>query len=55
MFNNVSFKINEDNDIYQITIDNDTYSIDGIDFPDVYETKYGNLLDELNILIDSIQ
>ena len=55
MFQNVSFKIDEDNDIYQITIDNNTYSIDGIEFPNVYETKYGNLLDELNILIDSIQ
>ena len=55
MFNNISFKINEDNDIYQITIDNDTYSIDGIDFPDIYDTKYSNLIDELNILIDSIQ
>ena len=55
MFKNISFKIDENNDIYQITIDNNTYSIDGIEFPDVYETKYGNLLDELNILIDSIQ
>tara|TARA_X000000368_G_C22491939_1_gene476744 strand:- start:117 stop:296 length:180 start_codon:yes stop_codon:yes gene_type:complete len=56
MIKNISFKIDDDNDIYQITIDNKTYSTwnDG-KHSDIYKTKYGNLFDELNILMDSIQ
>ena len=50
MINTISFKIDEDNDLYEITVNNETYTID-----DVYSSEYGNLFDELNILVDSIQ
>ncbi len=50
MIKEISFKIDEDNDLYSITINNETFTIDN-----VYDSKYGNLFDELNILIDSIQ
>ncbi len=50
MINTISFKIDEDNDLYEITVNNETYTID-----DVYNSEYGNLFDELNILVDSIQ
>jgi hypothetical protein len=43
----VSFKIDEDNDIYEITINNVTYTLD-----DIYDSEYSDLFDELNILID---
>jgi hypothetical protein len=46
----VNFKIDEDNDLYEITINNVTY-----DLYTVYDSPYGDLLDELNILIDKIQ
>ena len=51
MINTISFKIDEDNDLYEITIDNKTYTI-----YDVYEKEnswVGDLFDELNILVDS--
>ena len=50
MINTISFKIDQDNDLYEITVNNETYTID-----DVYDSKYGELFDELNILVDSIQ
>ena len=50
MINTISFKIDQDNDLYEITVNNKTYTID-----DVYDSEYGNLFDELNILVDSIQ
>jgi len=43
-------KIDEDNDIYEMTINNTILTLDN-----VYESKYSNLFDELNMLIDSIQ
>ena len=43
----VSFKIDEDNDIYEITINNVTYTLD-----DIYDSEYSQLFDELNLLID---
>jgi hypothetical protein len=46
----LSIKIDEDNDIYEMTINNTILTLDN-----VYESKYSNLFDELNILIDSIQ
>jgi|TARA_X000001316_G_C890910_1_gene12679 hypothetical protein len=49
MINTISFKIDQDNDLYEITVNNETYTID-----DVYESKHGELFDELNILIDSL-
>ena len=48
--NNVTFKIDEDNDLYEITVNNKTY-----DIYNVYDSPHGELFDELNILIDSIQ
>jgi hypothetical protein len=50
MINTISFKIDEYNDLYEITVNNETYTID-----DVYDSEYGELFDELNILVDSIQ
>jgi len=50
MIKEITFKIDEDNDLYEITVNNKTYTIDN-----VYDSKYGELFDELNILIDSIQ
>ena len=50
MIEEVTFKIDEDNDLYEITINNKTY-----DIYEVYDSPYGNLFDELNILIDLIQ
>ena len=50
MIKEVTFKIDEDNDLYEITVNNTTYTLDN-----VYDSPYGNLFDELNILIDKIQ
>ncbi len=43
----ITFKIDEDNDIYEITINNVTYTLD-----DIYESEHSQLFDELNLLID---
>ena len=48
--NNVAFKVDEDNDLYEITVNNTTYTLDN-----VYDSPYGDLFDELNILIDNVQ
>ena len=50
MIKEITFKIDEDNDLYEITVNNTTYTLDN-----VYDSPYGNLFDELNILIDKIQ
>jgi hypothetical protein len=47
MLKNITIKIDEDNDIYEITINNVTYTLD-----DIYNSKYSELFDELNLLID---
>ena len=47
--NNVAFKVDEDNDLYEITVNKSTYTLDS-----VYDSPYGNLFDELNILVDTI-
>jgi len=47
MLKNITIKIDEDNDIYEITINNVTYTLD-----DIYDSKYSELFDELNLLID---
>ena len=44
----ISFKVDEDNDIYELTVNNEVYTLDN-----VYESKYGELFDDLNIIIDS--
>lgn len=44
----ISFKVDEDNDLYELTIDNKTYTLD-----DVYDNdQAGKLFDDLNILVD---
>ena len=43
----IILKIDEDNDIYEMTIDNKIYTLDN-----VYESKYSKLFDELNMSID---
>ena len=43
----ILLKTDEDNDIYEITIDGKTYSLDTI-----YESPYGKLFDELNFAVD---
>ena len=50
MITNVAFKIDSDNDLYEITVNNTTYTLDN-----VYDSPYGDLFDELNILIDNVQ
>ncbi len=50
MIKEVTFKIDSDNDLSQITINNKTY-----DIYEVYDSPYSELFDELNILIDKIQ
>ena len=50
MYKEITFKIDEDNDLYEITVNNETYTLDN-----VYNSPYGELFDELNILIDKIQ
>ena len=50
MIKEITFKIDEDNDLYEITVNNTTYTLDN-----VYDSPYGNLFDELNMLIDKVQ
>ena len=45
----ILLKIDEDNDIYEMTVDNKVYTLDN-----VYQSKYGNLFDELNMAIEII-
>ena len=44
----ITIKIDEDNDIFEMSVDNEVYTIDN-----VYESKYGNLFDELNMAIET--
>ena len=50
----ITIKIDEDNDIYEITVNEETYSVDGVEYPDVYKSKYSKLFDELNFAIEAI-
>jgi len=50
MIKEITFKIDSDNDLSEITINNKTYNI-----YEVYDSPYSELFDELNILIDKIQ
>jgi hypothetical protein len=45
----ILLKIDEDNDIFEMIIDNEVYTLDN-----VYQSKYSNLFDELNFTIESI-
>jgi len=46
--NTITIKIDEDNDIFEMSVDNEVYTLDN-----VYESKYGNLFDELNMAIET--
>ena len=43
----ITIKIDEDNDIYEMTVNNELYTLDN-----VYESKYAELFDELNFAIE---
>ena len=45
--NTITIKIDEDNDIYEMTVNNVVYTLDN-----VYDSEYGNLFDELNMSIE---
>ncbi len=43
----ISFKLDEDNDLYELTVGNKVLTLDN-----VYNTEYGKLFDDLNMLVD---
>ena len=45
--NTITNKIDEDNDIYEMTVNNVIYTLDN-----VYQSKYSQLFDELNMSIE---
>ena len=45
--NTITFKIDEDNDIYEMKVNNEVYTLDN-----VYESEYSELFDELNMSIE---
>tara|TARA_B100001113_G_scaffold342387_1_gene328492 strand:+ start:92 stop:238 length:147 start_codon:yes stop_codon:yes gene_type:complete len=45
----IILKIDEDNDIYEMTVNGKVYTLDN-----VYESKYGKLFDELNMSIECV-
>ena len=47
MLKSITIKIDEDNDIYEMTVINVTYTLDT-----VYESQYSELFDELNMSIE---
>ena len=47
--NTITIKIDEDNDIYEMTVNNEVYTLDN-----VYDSEYGKLFDELNMAIEAI-
>ena len=49
MLKSITFKIDEDNDIYEMTVNNVTYTLDT-----VYESQYSELFDELNMSIEAM-
>ena len=45
--NEITIKIDEDNDIYEMKVNNEVYTLDN-----VYESEYSELFDELNMSIE---
>ena len=45
--NTITIRIDEDNDIYEMTINETVYTLDN-----VYDSEYGQLFDELNMSIE---
>ncbi len=43
----ILLKIDEDNDLYEMKIGNEVYTLDN-----VYQSKYADLFDELNMAIE---
>ena len=43
----IILKIDEDNDIYEMTVNGEVYTLDN-----VYESEYSQLFDELNMSIE---
>ena len=46
--NTITIKIDEDNDIYEMIVNDEVFTLDN-----VYDSPYGKLFDELNMVIDS--
>ena len=44
----ITLKIDEDNDIYEMTVNGKVYTLDN-----VYESEYSQLFDELNMSIET--
>ena len=49
MLKSITIKVDQDNDIYEMTVNNVTYTLDN-----VYESQYSQLFDELNMSIEVI-
>ena len=49
MLESITIKIDEDNDIYEMTVNNVTYTLDN-----VYDSEYSELFDELNMAIEVV-
>jgi len=47
MLKTITIKVDQDNDIYEMTVNNVTYTLDN-----VYESQYSQLFDELNMSIE---
>ena len=45
--NTITIKIDEDNDIYEMTVNGNVYTLDN-----VYDSEFGQLFDELNMSIE---
>ena len=43
----ISFKLDEDNDLYELTVNNKVYTLDN-----VYNSEHGKLFDDLNMMVD---
>jgi hypothetical protein len=43
----ILIRIDEDNDIYEMTVNGEVYTLDN-----VYDSEYGQLFDELNMSIE---
>ena len=49
MLKTITIKVDQDNDIYEMTVNNVTYTLDN-----VYESHYSELFDELNMAVEVI-
>lgn len=43
----IVIKLDEDNDIYELTVDGETFTVDN-----VYDSEYSELFDELNMAVE---